>query len=394
MTLCPNDVAVYDEHMLVGRDFGYDFRAWGLGAPVEPVTLDQCRSELGLSREACQELLQRTEAQPEAYYTLAKTAILGYGTHQCAALLQGAGLPLIAGEPLCGAALGAIWNGLLEQLPRVGAPTFYPIAPSGSTKPNMWWRWAPTPDDLRPGEHWRKTHKGNKAALNVAVYYPDDGPAQIRYVPCSRMPPAGSHLWAPSKSPTGKPPCRDLDGTWRKPGTQKTPRQTTHQALYVLPGHYGEREVDGYRFPFSFEEPKGPPKTDYRHPAIREAIRDIRVDIGKRAVEPPGGPAPSPGAGAAAPPSPYPAGSIAAFDPQIQRYRVAVPRFAGLGSLSAPQYAEVALRADKPAGVKLVPIATYQSQTGNQPWYKKWQTYAIAGGILALGGGAYALSRR
>ncbi len=93
------------------------------------------------------------------------------------------------------------------------------------------------------------------------------------------------------------------------------------------------------------------------------------------------------------PPKPavtYPKGSIAAFDSAIQKYRIASP----IGLSGEATHREVALEATLPSGVTLVPMPEYQKKTGGTPWYKAWQTYAIVGGVVAVGAGAFYLKRR
>jgi hypothetical protein len=92
-----------------------------------------------------------------------------------------------------------------------------------------------------------------------------------------------------------------------------------------------------------------------------------------------------------APTTAYPAGSIAAFDAGLQKYRVASP--IGLSGPAATHH-EVAILSALPSGVSLVSLAEYRTKTGSTPWYKAWQTYAIGGGVLAIGAGVFYVKRR
>lgn len=86
-------------------------------------------------------------------------------------------------------------------------------------------------------------------------------------------------------------------------------------------------------------------------------------------------------------------GTIAAFDPKRGAYRVAVP---GLPGLSAPAaFTEVSASATKPDGAQIVPLKTFEAQTGTaKPWYKKPLVLGgIAAGVLVVGGGSYLVFR-
>lgn len=86
----------------------------------------------------------------------------------------------------------------------------------------------------------------------------------------------------------------------------------------------------------------------------------------------------------------YPAGTIAAqAAPSL--YRIAVPT--GLGSLGA-SYQEIATSTSPPAGARIVTLAVFEKETGQRPWYKRWQTYAIGGGVAVAATGAYVFLRR
>jgi len=97
----------------------------------------------------------------------------------------------------------------------------------------------------------------------------------------------------------------------------------------------------------------------------------------------------------------YPAGSIAAFDPKLHVYRVAIPvgtqlnALSGTGFGAAASHFEVETIPNAPPIVTVVPITTYQKQTATLPLYKNpifW--VAIGATAAAAGSGGYALYRR
>lgn len=119
------------------------------------------------------------------------------------------------------------------------------------------------------------------------------------------------------------------------------------------------------------------------------------------------GTSPTPSAGAPGGVRIYPAGSIATKT-ATGAWRVAVPRAvakAALGGvdLAEGDYVEVPGSATQPvrqseadpSATEMVPEVDekkFDSET-KKPWYKQWQTYAIAGGVVVVIGGAYFLLR-
>jgi hypothetical protein len=97
------------------------------------------------------------------------------------------------------------------------------------------------------------------------------------------------------------------------------------------------------------------------------------------------------------PPVRYPPGAIAAFDPKIKRYRVAIrigTVLSGIGASSVTHF-EVQQPKTLPVGVPETTLFTFQKATGTLPLYKNplfWT--AIGVGAVAVGGGSYVLYRR
>lgn len=89
------------------------------------------------------------------------------------------------------------------------------------------------------------------------------------------------------------------------------------------------------------------------------------------------------------PPATY-TSAIAAYDPAIQRYRIAQP--VGVNGLGAA-YQEVAQATSKPPGATLVSLPEYKKKTGTRPWYKSPVPFVV-GGLLAWGGAVYYLRKR
>ena len=92
----------------------------------------------------------------------------------------------------------------------------------------------------------------------------------------------------------------------------------------------------------------------------------------------------------------HPPGSITAFDPAINRWRVAFPPTAGFGMFSAPGVfiEQASLLAPDPSDTQ-VPLKDFQAKLGQTPFYKKplfW--VAVAGGVVVVGGGSYFLLRK
>lgn len=86
--------------------------------------------------------------------------------------------------------------------------------------------------------------------------------------------------------------------------------------------------------------------------------------------------------------------TIAAFVPKKGHYRVAVKAgVSGLGSPLGQGYREVGTSTTPPAGAQLVPLVQYEKMV-KRPWYRRWQTYAIAGGVVAAGGVGLVVLRR
>lgn len=96
----------------------------------------------------------------------------------------------------------------------------------------------------------------------------------------------------------------------------------------------------------------------------------------------------------------YPAGSIAAYDPKLHVYRVAIPVGTQLNVLSgalgtAASHFEVEMIDHAPSTVSVVPLTAYQKQTATLPLYKNpifW--IAVGTTAAAAGGGGYVLYRR
>lgn len=98
----------------------------------------------------------------------------------------------------------------------------------------------------------------------------------------------------------------------------------------------------------------------------------------------------------AAPTAPaIPAGSIATFDKKRGGFRIAVR--AGLSGFGAEAaFTEVGVQSTLPANVRLVDTKTFDKETGTaKPFYKRPLVIGgIVAGVLVLGVGGYALSRR
>jgi hypothetical protein len=93
----------------------------------------------------------------------------------------------------------------------------------------------------------------------------------------------------------------------------------------------------------------------------------------------------------------YPVGSIATYDPELRRYRVAIPVGARLqlgasNALGAATHYEAALEERVPPTVPLVPVTIYQRHTGTLPFYKTATFWIVSAGVIATGG--YVLYRR
>jgi hypothetical protein len=98
----------------------------------------------------------------------------------------------------------------------------------------------------------------------------------------------------------------------------------------------------------------------------------------------------------------YPVGTIAAFDPKIKKYRIAVPIGTKLGlgahgSLGADAtHVERAPISTVPSGVPTIPLTIFQKETGTLPFYKNpvfWVSIGV--GAAAVGGGtAFIVYRR
>lgn len=106
---------------------------------------------------------------------------------------------------------------------------------------------------------------------------------------------------------------------------------------------------------------------------------------------------PTPDASAAA--TPHPPGTITAFSPKLNMWRVAFPvaaPTAGFGIFSAAAtFVEQAPQAAPNPGDTQVPEKELEAQTGQLPFYKKPLFWAIvAGGVVVLGGGTFFLVRR
>lgn len=93
----------------------------------------------------------------------------------------------------------------------------------------------------------------------------------------------------------------------------------------------------------------------------------------------------------------YPPGTITAFSSSTNMWRVAVPSVAaGLGMFgAAAAFTEIAPVAAPPAGATQVSEAQLLKQTGQLPFYKKWQFWAaVGGGVAVVGTGTALLFRR
>jgi len=113
----------------------------------------------------------------------------------------------------------------------------------------------------------------------------------------------------------------------------------------------------------------------------------------------------------------WPSGTIAAQDPKINGYRIAVSLasvaaahaagltgeythalLSGLMSLSEVSHVEFSPVAAPPPGVTVVSLRDFQTRTGTVPWYAKWTTWAgVGGGLAIVGLGAavvYKMKRR
>lgn len=93
----------------------------------------------------------------------------------------------------------------------------------------------------------------------------------------------------------------------------------------------------------------------------------------------------------------YPRGSIAAFDPKIQRFRIAKRVGAGLGNLGqdATHVVVQQTAATLPSSTSLVSLTEFQKATDTLPVTKQPVFWVVVGvGVIAAGAGGYALYRR
>lgn len=88
-----------------------------------------------------------------------------------------------------------------------------------------------------------------------------------------------------------------------------------------------------------------------------------------------------------------PEGSIAALDPKIGKYRVAVPVGAQLSGHLGQGFIEIPPSSEKPANAEVVSVKEFEDEL-KPPLYRRpvfW--IAVGGSVLALGTGAYFLLR-
>lgn len=94
----------------------------------------------------------------------------------------------------------------------------------------------------------------------------------------------------------------------------------------------------------------------------------------------------------------FPPGTVAAFDPKLGKYRLAIPIGTRLGALdaAATTHMEVPSSGTVPSGVPTIPLTIFQRSTGTTPFYKKpvfWVSIGL--GTAAVGGGiGYTVYRR
>jgi hypothetical protein len=96
-------------------------------------------------------------------------------------------------------------------------------------------------------------------------------------------------------------------------------------------------------------------------------------------------------------PRKYPPGSIAAFDPKISKWLIAIPVGTSLsGTLGEDPTHKVAEQAPTlPADVPPVTLDELQRTTGTRPWYRKPGVWVGIGvGVLVIGGGTAVVVRR
>lgn len=130
--------------------------------------------------------------------------------------------------------------------------------------------------------------------------------------------------------------------------------------------------------------------------ALAPTIKTVATDTSSTPVAPSAPAAPAATPAAAAAPGTYPPGTITAFNPSTNMWRVAVPVALGLGIFGAPAaFTEVAPAQSPPNGATQVSQTQFEKQTGTLPIYKRplfW--VAVVGGVAVLGGGGYLLFRR
>jgi hypothetical protein len=93
----------------------------------------------------------------------------------------------------------------------------------------------------------------------------------------------------------------------------------------------------------------------------------------------------------------YPSGSIAAYDPKLHAYRVAIPAGSSLSDAlgAAAPFVEVDVVASAPETATVMPLSVYQRQTGTLPLYKNTAFWIAVGvGALAVAGTSYTVYRR
>ena len=93
----------------------------------------------------------------------------------------------------------------------------------------------------------------------------------------------------------------------------------------------------------------------------------------------------------------YPPGAIAAFDPKIHRFRIAIRFGTTLSGFGTDATHEIVPRTTTtaPSGVPEVTLTQFQTATGTLPLFKKPVFWIVIGvGAIAVGGGGYVLYRR